>query len=87
MTVELDPDRLMAYRMGISEVRRAVAMSNVANPSISRARLNREFRVAVDPQLISSAQVGDLVIRVVDERPVFLKDVSTIADGPDEVQD
>jgi multidrug efflux pump subunit AcrB len=49
VTVDLDPDRLLAYRMGISEVRRAVAMSNMASPSMSLARLDREFQVAVNP--------------------------------------
>ena len=85
ITIELDPDRLLAYKMGISEVRNAVSMSNVASPATSFSRMDREFQVAVQPHLHSAANVGDLVVGVVDDRPVFLKDIANVSDGPDEV--
>ncbi len=83
--VDLDPDRLVAYRMGISEIHRAVAMSNVASPASQLVQLDREFQLAVDSSLVSASQIGDLVVGVFDDRPVFLKDVANIVDGPDEV--
>lgn len=87
ITVALDIDRLMAHKLGINEVRAAVAMSNQSDSSSAFTRLDREFQVAVEPRLTSSSDVGDLVVGVYDNRPVFLKDVANIIDGPAEVTD
>lgn len=87
ITVGLDPDRLMAYKLGINEVRSAVSMSNKANAAASFTRLDREFQVAVEPQLRSASDVGNLVVGVYDNRPVFLKDVANVTDGAAETND
>ncbi|MDX1927777.1 MAG: efflux RND transporter permease subunit [Pirellulaceae bacterium] len=87
ISVQLEPDRLLAHKMGISEVRNAVAMSNVASPSSSVGRLDQEFQVAVQPHLTSVTDVENLVVGVFEDRPVFLKDVAKVLDGPDEVTD
>lgn len=83
--IEFDPDRLLAYKMGIGEARNSVSMSNVASPAASFSRMDREFQVAVQPHLHSSVNVSDLVVGVFDDRPVFLKDIANVSDGPDEV--
>ncbi len=87
ISVELEPDRLLAHKMGISEIKNAVAMSNVASPASTFGRLDKEFQVVVQPHLTSAADVGNLVVGVFDDRPVFLKDVANVSDGPDEVTD
>ena len=87
ISVELEPDRLLAHKMGISEVKNAVAMSNAASPASTFGRLDKEIQVVVQPHMKSAADVGNLVVGVFDDRPVFLKDVADIADGPDEVTD
>lgn len=87
ISVELDPDRLLAYRMGISEIKNSVAMSNVASPSSSFDRMDHEFQVVVQPHLTSATDVENLVVGVFDDRPVFLKDVAVVSDGPEEVTD
>ncbi len=87
ISVELEPDRLLAHKMGISEVKNAVAMSNAASPASTFGRLDKEFQVVVQPHLTSAADVGNLVVGVFDDRPVFLKDLANVSDGPDEVTD
>jgi multidrug efflux pump subunit AcrB len=82
--VSLDPDRLSAYQLDIQAVQRAVQGSNAASASSSFTRLDREVQVAVRPQLQSVAEVSNLVVGVYDERPVFLKDVAVVVDGPEE---
>jgi multidrug efflux pump subunit AcrB len=83
--VELDPDRLPAYKLTIQQVRNAVIASNMASPANAFANNDQVFQVAVEPQLQSAADVGNLVVGVFDERPAFLKDVANVIDGPDEV--
>jgi multidrug efflux pump subunit AcrB len=85
IAIELDADRLQAHKMGFVEVKNAVGMSNVASPASTFSRLDQQYHVIVKPQLFSAADVGDLVVGVFDERPVFLKDVANVSDGPDEV--
>lgn len=87
ITIELDPDRLLAHKLGIREVRNAIAMSNAASEANSYLKLDREIQVAVQTNLNSSEDVGNLVVGVFDARPVFLKDVANVSDGPSEVTD
>lgn len=85
--IDLDPDRLQAHKLGIIEVRNVVDMSNAASVSTPFSKLDREFHVTVQPELHSAKDVGELVVGVFDGRPVFLKDVADIVDGPSEVTD
>nr|MCU0709765.1 efflux RND transporter permease subunit [Pirellula sp.] len=87
ISIDLDPDRLRSYRMGLLEVKKAIAASNAASSSSTATRLDQEFQIAVHPPLASAADVGNLVVGVVDQRPVYLKDIANISDGPDEVID
>ena len=87
ISVELDPDRLLAHKLGVTEVKNAVAVSNAASPASTFGRLDKEFQVVVQPNLASAADVENLVVGVFDDRPVFLKDVANVSDGPDEVTD
>ena len=85
MTIELDPDRLAAYHMGIEEVRNAVSLSNLVSPAARFTRLDREFQVVVKPDWQSAQDLSQMVVGVFDERPIFLKDVANVQDGPAEV--
>ena len=85
--INLDPDRLQAHRLGITDVRRSVDMSNTASVSTAFSKLDHEFQVTVRPDLHSAQEVGQLVVGVFDSRPVFLKDVADISDGPSEITD
>ena len=87
MSINLDPDRLQAHKLGIVDVRNSVDMSNAASVSTAFSKLDREFHVTVQPDLHSAKEVGELVVGVFDSRPVFLKDVADISDGPSEVTD
>lgn len=85
VTVELDPDRLPAYKLTVQQVRNAVYAANIASPAGLFDRNDQGFQVSVEPRLQSAADLGNLVVGVYDERPTFLKDVANVIDGPDEV--
>ncbi|MFN7730843.1 MAG: efflux RND transporter permease subunit [Pirellula sp.] len=85
--VELDPDRLQSHRMGVLEVRNAVEAANRASPMSAFARLDRQFQVSVQPGLTTLDDVRKIVVGVYDSRPVFLKDVADVLDGPSEISD
>jgi multidrug efflux pump subunit AcrB len=83
--VEIDPDRLAGYSLSLRDVSAAIAASNVILPAGDYTRDDRVFEVESGLRLTSADQLGDLVVGVFQERPVFLKDVSNIVDGPAEV--
>lgn len=83
--VELEPDRLEAYQLSPLEVRRAILASNVSIPSGEFTRNDTAFRVVAGTGYTLPEQLATLVVGVFDDRPVFLKDVATLRDGPAEI--
>jgi multidrug efflux pump subunit AcrB len=84
--VEIDPDRLQAYTLSPLEVRRALSASNVSLSGGEFARGDGSIRVEAGLAIGSALQLPDLVVGVFGGRPVFLKDVAAVRDGPAEVE-
>ncbi|NQU11293.1 efflux RND transporter permease subunit, partial [bacterium] len=83
--VELSPGRLAAY--GLDPLR-VVAMLQGANRQLaagSFAAGNREVLVETGGFLKDAGEVGAVVVGVTERRPVYLRDVADIKDGPEEV--
>ncbi len=83
--VYLDPDRMQAYGVSPIEVRRAIQVTNASGVVGEFAREDRDYRVEAGTAVQSSAEMRDLVVAVHGDRPVYLKDVCKIVDGPEEV--
>jgi multidrug efflux pump subunit AcrB len=86
INVYLDLERLHAYNITLAEVRRVVAATNVDIPSGVFVGGNRVASVQAGGALRSAAEVGDLVVGLSQHRPVYLKQVARIVDGPGEVE-
>jgi len=82
--VLLDPERLEARHLSPLAVASALQAANQQLPSGSLASDNREILVETGKLVANARQVGDVVIGASDGRPIFLRDVATIADGPEE---
>lgn len=83
--VDLDPDRLEAYALGPLEVQRALQGANVIQPAGEFTRNDAVVRVEGGLAVDSPERLPELVVGVYQERPVYLKDVASLRDGPDEV--
>ncbi|TXT32237.1 MAG: acriflavin resistance protein, partial [Planctomycetota bacterium] len=83
--VTLDPDRLRAHSLSVLEVQRAIRGANVTLPAGEFTRADAVVHVDAGIALSRPEQLGDLVIGVAHNQPVFLKDVATVRDGPVEV--
>jgi multidrug efflux pump subunit AcrB len=81
--VLLDADRMNASGVSALDVRNALQLSNIALPSGSIVRDNREIVVETGNYLESAADVRALVVGVVERRPVHLGDIADVVDGPD----
>ena len=81
--VLLDTDRLAAHGVSALDVRNALQLANIAAPTGSLVRDNREIVVETGNYLESAADVKALMIGAFDGLPVFVADVAEVADGPD----
>ncbi|MFW6171314.1 MAG: efflux RND transporter permease subunit, partial [Planctomycetota bacterium] len=84
--VELDPIRLGARRTSALQVARALKASNVQLRAGNFDQQNTEFVVDAGAFVRDARELKDLVVKLFDNRPVYLKDVATVTDGPQEVE-
>ena len=82
--VILDPARLKAYNTSGFQIMDALGKSNVSLPSGAYPSGNREILVDTGGLLASIEEVGRVVVGVTNGRPVYLKDVAMLQDGPEE---
>jgi multidrug efflux pump subunit AcrB len=82
--ITLDPARLKAYHMSAFQITGALQKANFLLPSGSFPTGNREYLVETGAFLKNSEDVGDVVTGLFNGRPVTLRDVAAIADGPEE---
>jgi len=82
--VYLDTARLEAYRVSPLEVRQALAAANVRHTVGDLTRDDTTVRVEAGRTFGRPEELGELVVGVSGERPVFLRDVAEVTDGPAE---
>ncbi len=84
MRVDFDRDRLGAFNVSLLQAYKAVQGFNWRLPAGSATSLNEDVEVDVGSFLQDADEVRDVVVGVYDGRPVYLKDVADITDGPAE---
>jgi multidrug efflux pump subunit AcrB len=84
MRLTLDPQRLRAYHLSALQIMQSLEQANVVIPSGSFPAGNQETIVETGSFLKSAQEIGHLVVHVANGRPVYLRDVAAIADGPAE---
>jgi multidrug efflux pump subunit AcrB len=85
VTVQLDADRLAAYHLSPGEVAAAIRASNAQLESGAFEQANASARVSAGPFLRDAREVADLLVALHDGRPVYLRDVAVVRDGPEEL--
>ncbi len=83
--VELDPERLSGYMLSPLQVYQAIHRDNqnLSAGAFDRGGVN--FLVEVGDFFRNAEEVGNTVVAVYNNRPVYLSDVAEITDGPAEV--
>ena len=84
--VELAPERLAGMNVTPLMVQRALAGADASLASGDFSRLDKTYRVSSDSFLLNARQVGDLVVGVHRGRPIYLRDVAKVLDGPAEAE-
>jgi multidrug efflux pump subunit AcrB len=84
VTVRFDRERLATHRVSILQVYQALAGLDWKLPAGSFSAGDVETEVEVGALFHTAGEVGAAVIAVHDGRPVYLRDIATVADGADE---
>jgi multidrug efflux pump subunit AcrB len=85
LRVLLDKQKLAQYNVSPLQIARQVQMANSQMTSGVFTRQNSEIVVRSGSFLESAEDVGSVVVGVYGASPVYLRDVATITDGPEEV--
>lgn len=83
--VLMDPDRMAGYHVSPLELQRSVQVTNVRQTAGDFRTGDRLIRVDAGEPFEDARQLRNLVVGVFNGRPVFLKDVAQVEDGPDEI--
>ena len=82
--VELDPEKLTSLGLDALDIVQAIASENQATYTSGFFRENTQFEIKLDNFFQNKKDVENVLVKVVNGRPVFLKDVAKIIDGPEE---
>ena len=82
--ITLDPAKLKAYHLSSFQIMGALQKANVRLPSGSFPAGNREYLVETGAFLKNSDDVGSVVAGLFNGRSITIRDVATLADGPEE---
>ncbi|UCH20128.1 MAG: efflux RND transporter permease subunit [Deltaproteobacteria bacterium] len=83
--VYLDSERLSAYGLSAMEIMGALKISNVQMESGAFAKSNALVKVEAGPFVENVDEVRNLLVGLYEDRPVYLRDVANVVDGPEEI--
>jgi len=83
--VEMDPDLMAAYHVSPLLLQQALQGANVLKTAGEIRSNDQLIRVEAGLPFSDPQQLSNLVVSVFEGRPVFLKDVARVVDGPEEV--
>ncbi|WP_028313458.1 efflux RND transporter permease subunit [Desulfatibacillum aliphaticivorans] len=82
--VELLPDRMNGLGVSMLEVGQALAGTDASVAAGSFSRANRDITVTADGFVCCARDVENLVVGVHGDRPVYVRDIARVTDGPEE---
>jgi len=80
--VALDPARMAGSGVTVDQLRGALQSANQGLPVGELLGGNRSVAIEAGPHLSNAREVADIVVGSHAGKPVFLKDVATVQDGP-----
>jgi len=82
LRVQIDPARLNGSGLTVAELRQALQSANLGLPLGDLLQNNQAIALEAGPFLTDARDVAELVVGVQSGKPVFLRDVATVEDGP-----
>jgi multidrug efflux pump subunit AcrB len=80
--VQMDPQRMAGSGVSVNDLRAALQSANLGLPVGELITGNKSVSIEAGPYLSSASEVADLMVSVREGKPVFLKDIASVQDGP-----
>jgi multidrug efflux pump subunit AcrB len=80
--VQIEPERMASSGITVQDLRMALQSANLGLPVGELISGNKSISIEAGPYLAQASDVADLVVGVQGGRPVFLKDVAKVQEGP-----
>jgi len=80
--IELDPERLLAFNITLDQIQTILKAGNLSAPMGIQVSQGSNSSIHLEEFLTSAQEVGQLIVGVYDGRPIYLKDIADIIDGP-----
>jgi multidrug efflux pump len=84
--VELQPDQLNSYGIGLEDVRAAISAANADSAKGHIDQAGQRFEILSNDQISKAAPYRDLVIAYRNDAPVLLRDVADVEDSAENVR-
>jgi multidrug efflux pump len=84
--IELEPDKLSSYGIGLEDVRAAVAAANADSAKGHIDQSGQRYEVISNDQATKAADYRDLVIAYRSGAPVYLHDVAAVVDSNENIR-
>lgn len=86
INVEMDAARMAEAGVTVSDLRQTLASANAGAPIGDLVEGNRRIALETGPYLQTADDVAQLIVASRNGKPVFLRDVATVRDGPPQPQ-
>jgi multidrug efflux pump len=84
--VELEPDQLNSYGIGLEDVRAAISAANADSAKGHIDQAGQRFEILSNDQLNNAAPYRDLVVAYRNNAPVLLRDVADVEDSAENIR-
>ncbi|WP_445146735.1 efflux RND transporter permease subunit [Dyella sp. Tek66A03] len=84
--VELEPDQLNSYGIGLEDVRAAISSANANSAKGHIDQNGQRFEVLSNDQISKAAPYRDLVVAYRNHAPVLLRDVASVQDSAENIR-
>ena len=84
LRVEILPERLATFGVSLEQVANTIRMANTERNTGTVEPNEKTFKVYSGSFLTSAQDVNNLMLAVVEGRPVYVRDVATVTEGPSE---
>ncbi|MBB4844571.1 multidrug efflux pump subunit AcrB [Paucibacter oligotrophus] len=82
VTVEMDAGRMASTGLSVDHLRRALQSANAGAPIGDLLRANQAIALEAGALLGSARELEELIVGVQEGKPIFLRDVARVRDGP-----
>jgi len=85
LTIELDLDRMPAFNLAPNQILAAIRATNLNQTAGTFSLDDQRIEIETQGAVQTADDLKNLVVGVFEGTPVYLQDVATIIDGPDEI--